>query len=486
MKKKRLIILAAVLLVLSITYSIIAGQSGTVSFNLRDPILPADQYHIVTDHGNDLIEITERTVNDNKLILKLRSASRGEECLLLQEQESIIIVYIHPTGVIAENTYFGYSNGCVVFPIAITIFLAYLCFNIKREYDSDMDRSLYQYENILDLAFLIFFVYFLLIHALSIYNYQGLASTAMKVLGSASTFSFLALPVAFVISIYVSISNIILMKKEGRSRRNMLGFFMGLLCCFLTLLPEIISNYLQSSGQFIGVHDSGSVWPYLEMFLESTISLFATYLECVLAATIIIGFRAARNVPPYDMDYVLILGCQIRDDGSLTPLLRSRADRALNFAKAQKEATGKDVTFVPSGGQGDDEIMPEARAIANYLLSQGIPEERILVEDRSVNTQENMTNSLEIIRKHSNSEDVKIAFATTNYHVFRAGLIANSLGIHAEGIGGATKSYFWINAFLREFIAIIYTRRKVHIKILLILIAVTALMATIVGISNIL
>ena len=55
MKKKRLVILAAVLLVLSITYSIIAGQSGTVSFNLRDPILPADQYHIVTDHGNNLI-----------------------------------------------------------------------------------------------------------------------------------------------------------------------------------------------------------------------------------------------------------------------------------------------------------------------------------------------------------------------------------------------------------------------------------------------
>ena len=394
------------------------------------------------------------------------------------------MIYVHTFGVITEQLYFGYSNGCIVFPIAITVFLVFLCLNIKREYDGDMARSLYQYENILDLGFLIFFTYLLVTQALSIYDYMGLTSTAVKILGSASTFSFLVLPIAFVISVYVTVSNIILMIKEGRSWRNMLGFFLGLFCCFLTVLPELISNFLQNSPDFIDVHNSGTIWPYLEMFFTSTLSLFVTYLECVLAATVVIGVKAARNVPPYDMDYVLILGCQIREDGTLTPLLRNRADRALNFAKAQKEATGKDVYFVPSGGQGDDEVMPEARAIRNYLLQQGIPEERILVEDRSVNTQENISNSLEIIKEHSHGADVKIAYATTNYHVFRAGLIANSLGIHAEGIGGGTKSYFWINAFLREFVAIVYTRRKVHIKILLILVTITALMAAIVAVSN--
>ena len=62
-----------------------------------------------------------------------------------------------------------------------------------------------------------------------------------------------------------------------------------------------------------------------------------------------------------------------------------------------------------------------------------------------------------------------IAFSTTNYHVYRAGIIANDQKIAVEGIGAKTKSYFWTNAFIREFIATLVSEKKSNIKTLIIL-----------------
>ena len=110
--------------------------------------------------------------------------------------------------------------------------------------------------------------------------------------------------------------------------------------------------------------------------------------------------------------------------------------------------------------------MAEADAIKNYLLSQGVPEERILSENTSVNTQENIANSVRLISEHAGGADVKTAFSTTNYHVFRAGLIAETQGVHMEGIGSPTKRYFWINAFVREFIATLVSEKKKHLFVI--------------------
>ena len=143
------------------------------------------------------------------------------------------------------------------------------------------------------------------------------------------------------------------------------------------------------------------------------------------------------------------------------------------------------IVFVPSGGQGADEIMPEGQAIRNYLIEAGVPEDRILTEDRSVNTYENFRNSVELIRA-GGIEDLKIAFSTTNYHVFRSGIIAEQQGIRAEGIGSGTRSYFWVNAFVREFIATVYAEWKRHLRIIAILILLTLAMVLFWYLSNVL
>ena len=148
----------------------------------------------------------------------------------------------------------------------------------------------------------------------------------------------------------------------------------------------------------------------------------------------------------------------------------------------QMENTGKDLIFVPSGGQGSDEIISEAQAMKNYLLEKGIKEENIILEDKSKNTLENIKFANNIIKERQ--KNAEIALATTNYHVYRAGAIANSLNINIEGIGAKTKSYFWINAFIREFIATIFAEKKKHIKIIIFLILIAIVMIFLMYLSN--
>ena len=154
--------------------------------------------------------------------------------------------------------------------------------------------------------------------------------------------------------------------------------------------------------------------------------------------------------------------------------MKGRVDRAIEFSKLQKEENGKDIVFVPSGGKGSDEIISEAEAMKNYLVEQGIKEDTILIEDKSKNTFENIAYSHKLIRKKN--KDAKIAFSTTNYHVFRAGCIATQQSIPIEGIGAKTKTYFWINAFIREFIATLFSEKKKHLAVLLCIILVGLLM----------
>ena len=83
-------------------------------------------------------------------------------------------------------------------------------------------------------------------------------------------------------------------------------------------------------------------------------------------------------------------------------------------------------------------------------------------------------------------KDSNVIFSTTNYHVFRAGSIANKQNINLEGIGSKTKIYFWINAFIREFIATMYSERKQHLFMILLFIIISIILIRIQFLANIL
>ena len=213
--------------------------------------------------------------------------------------------------------------------------------------------------------------------------------------------------------------------------------------------------------------------------LENTYATVFVYFECMLAGAVICGIRAAKHEPAPDKDFIVILGCWVRKDGSLPPLLRGRVDRALAFWRRQKAETGKEAVFIPSGGQGRDEPMPEAEAMRRYLLTQDIPDSLIVPETRSASTWQNMANAREIIAERQ--PDAKTVFATTNYHVFRSGVWASEAGLPAEGIGSRTKWWFWPNAFMRETVGLLQKRWIQEILLLAALIAFFGFLSLVLG-----
>ena len=87
-----------------------------------------------------------------------------------------------------------------------------------------------------------------------------------------------------------------------------------------------------------------------------------------------------------------------------------------------------------------------------YLISQGIPEDDILIEDRSTTTYENLSFSKEIIDSQEGRKYT--ALVTSNYHVYRALRYCRKIGLECTGIGSHVAFYYWPSALIREFIAV--------------------------------
>lgn len=267
-------------------------------------------------------------------------------------------------------------------------------------------------------------------------------------------------PVMLVISVLLAVSNIRLIRNEGRRPVNMLGIVFAAVW-FIGMVLTLGANELIIR---LGISSPQTVWLILIHVI--------VYFECMFLSTVACTYLSTKYLPPFDRDYIIILGCGIRKDGGLTPLLKGRVDSAVTFEKKQYEQTGKHAVFVPSGGQGADEVMSESEAMKNYLLSIGIPQEQIILENKSENTMQNMQFSKKVIEEHGGEiKDRKIAFATTNYHVFRGYILARKNGFEAKGISAKTKSYFYFNAFLREFIGLLVDQKWNHIVYIMLIVA---------------
>ncbi len=289
-------------------------------------------------------------------------------------------------------------------------------------------------------------------------NYIDSVSTLLMLITETGLlFLFGLTPVMLVISVMLAVSNIWLMRNEGRRPVNTLGIIFAILW-FAGMVLTLGSDYL-----FM-------LWGI--QYPEAVRLILISYFECMLLSTVTCTYLATKYTPAPDRDYIIILGCGIRKDGGLTPLLKGRVDSAVAFEKKQYEQTGKHAVFVPSGGQGDDEVISESEAMKNYLLGIGIPQEQIVIENKSVNTMQNMQFSKKVIEDNGNRiENKKVAFATTNYHVFRGYILARKNGFEAKGISAKTKPYFYFNAFLREFIGLLVDQKWKHIAYIALIIA---------------
>ncbi len=266
-------------------------------------------------------------------------------------------------------------------------------------------------------------------------------------LGSAKTYMYVTSPFLLAFSAALCISNISLIRHEGRRGVNLLGILLSFLLIAGQVFLYRFDYAVSGSQREVMVHD---------LFANLFAAVYL-YFECMLIGVIVADAIAARHEPEKNKDFLIILGCGLRKDGTPTPLLQGRIDRALTFYERQKAETGKELVFVTSGGRGPDEVISESESMKRYLMERGVPEEKIIQEDRSADTMENMKFSKEKI--WALDPNAKVAFSTTNYHVFRSGLFARRVKMRAVGMGAETKWYFWPNAAVREFAGLLTRHR---------------------------
>ena len=249
------------------------------------------------------------------------------------------------------------------------------------------------------------------------------------------------LPILYIIGIIILFTTgRTVIKKEGFSLSHFLSILFGIGIIGSSFILPIFIDKIESKI-LIGIMG----------FFITVFSYFVLGFIIFLTSSLIYNLWYEKR----NKDYLIVLGAGLSGD-KVTPLLASRIDKAIEFYNSQKEKGVKPPKIIMSGGQGPDEIVSEAFAMKNYALEMGIPEEDILMEDKSTNTKENLLFSTELIKNHSDKNNPKVLFFTSNYHVLRAGILAKSLGLNYNGLGSKTKFYFYVSAIIREYIGIIY------------------------------
>ncbi len=466
------IVFALLLAVFVSVVIIIGGDRYSARFKFGYADKTVNDYDVTLIQDGDILSIEDTRTDGTDVIVDLKSANPGKAELQVslagQENNQIMFFYVHKTGLITANSFFGACTNGTLILIVIDAYLGIIAIDLIRRYRKNIKERFYDYRNVSYLAIIIFLVALMINTLISTFGANGLADSVTKIIFASSQFALLMIPLSFIFFLVIGINNVRLTVKEGVSRNNGMGIMFCVILLIAMLFPNLLDYFLQVTD-LIDVHREYGPGHFFNDVSVNFIGAAVSYIVCVLIATAVMGRLAMSQTQHYNRNYIIILGCQIRKNGTLTPLLKGRVDAAMAFARTQEETTGLVPVFVPSGGKGADEIIPEAEAMREYLVSCGISEDRILVEDESTNTNENFIYSMERIREHAGDKKVRVSFATTNYHVLRAGFHAAELGINVIGIGSRTKFYFSSNAFIRECIAMLYYERKTHIKMIVFL-----------------
>lgn len=217
---------------------------------------------------------------------------------------------------------------------------------------------------------------------------------------------------------------------------NIAGIIISIILLTITIFHE----------KFIGI--ISGIWKY-NFGKTALIFVVAVLTACIIYAVILTAFIIrAQTDKPQNPDAVVVLGCKV--NGRIpSRMLKRRLDSAVKYLNENEN-----VVCIVSGGKGEDEEISEAQAMQEYLMDKGIDGGRILIEDKSVNTLENIKNSVSLLGEKRNGE---IAVVTDGFHQYRAGYIAESFGYDTTAINAKTDFYNVIlmpTYYLREWMAI--------------------------------
>ncbi len=233
-----------------------------------------------------------------------------------------------------------------------------------------------------------------------------------------------------------------MIRKESLSPAHLLSLGLGVLVGVGEIAAAV---YVLSLSDTIRIGKAG-LWVLL---LSSSVVYFSLLVLSFVLYSVFIQLMPHRMA----FDYVIIHGCGLAGGERMTRLLSNRVDKAIQiYRKCRKKPV-----IIPSGGQGPDEKLSEAQAMKDYLLLHGIPEENIVIEDRSATTRENLVNSKAIIDAREGGK--RTALVSSNYHVYRCLRLSRESGLRCTGIGAGVAAYYWPSALIREFFAVFLTKK---------------------------
>ena len=198
---------------------------------------------------------------------------------------------------------------------------------------------------------------------------------------------------------------------------------------------------------------------------------------------VIYAFLYSRLTRHHGADFVVVLGSGLRDGVRVTSLLASRLERGREVypalvARGRTQGRGAPMLIV-SGGKGGDERLSEAEAMSRYLAECGVPADRVIKEDRSRTTEENLKFSKPIMER--SRPDYRCIIVTSNFHVFRAAIIARRVGVNGQVTAAGTAGYYWPSAMLREFAAVFFSYKLINFGICALIVALPLAYVTLRG-----
>ncbi len=167
---------------------------------------------------------------------------------------------------------------------------------------------------------------------------------------------------------------------------------------------------------------------------------------CYMGVVAMVWWKETHVPKAENYDAIIVLGAQVKPDGSPSVQLQWRIDAA---AAAWHESP---CLIVTCGAQGSNEPAPEAYVMRDDLIRQGVDARMILTDPDSFNTRQNIANAAE---KLADKGAQRVAIVTSDYHLPRAMALAEDMGLEATGIPSPTKQglRFWVKNHGREALA---------------------------------
>lgn len=261
-----------------------------------------------------------------------------------------------------------------------------------------------------------------------VYQYNESAGALM-----ASVVVYVLAPIALIVVATAAVANgVVVIRREGIRAANALPLAFGLGSFALYALAAV--QIASAPGPLVAA-------------VIASVLLIYIYVGFLLTGYTAYAFLYSRLPRLEDVHTVVTLGCSLSGNRP-TPLLRSRLDRTLRVVEH-----AEDPLYVPSGGQG-------------------IVADRILLEDRSTTTRENLEFTYGLLAKDK-LPTRGVVVVTSNFHVLRSASLARSLGYDWEVVGAPTAWYYVPTAFLRELAAYLTDHKRVHIAVVALLVVTT-------------